>query len=154
MRTRRKTSGLAFGAILLTLSAQAADAQGSAVEAEILAAGKAWLAALDRGDADAMDRMETDDFVFAQDGRLANKPEQIASIRNGRAPAVAPSRSVTVNSLSVQGDVAVMTGTRTVGTGGLSIDAAFTEVWVRTTDGWSIKAAHYSTGGSWPDPAE
>jgi ketosteroid isomerase-like protein len=153
MRTIRKSSGLAFGAILLTLSAQAAEAQGSAVEAEILAAGEAWLAALDRADADAMDRMETNDFVFVQDGFLVNKPEQIGSIRNLRnrpALPVTPTRSVKVNSLSVEGDVAVMTGTRTIEMGGSSFETAFTEVWVRTSEGWLVKAAHYSTGSSLP----
>lgn len=148
MRTNRKTSGLAISVILLTLSAHTAYAQRDSIEAEILAAGEAWLAALDRRDAQAMDQMETEDFVFVQDGLLVNKPEQIAMLRSTQVPSPAtPTRSVKVNSLSLEGDVAVMTGTRTVGMGGISIDAVFTEVWARANEEWLIKAAHYSTGG-------
>ena len=135
--------------ILLPAAARAAitSRHGPDVEKKILDANKVWFDAYIQGDADAMDQMETDDFVFIQDGRLVDKAEQLASIRQ-RETVLDRTHVVELHKITTAGDAVVVTGFNTGTSAGQDFRLAFSEVWVREGDSWRVKLAHYSTTSS------
>ena len=132
--------------ILLSAAARAAvtSSHEQDVEREILDANKMWFDAYIHGDADAMDQIETDDFVIIQDGRLVDKAEQLARIRQ-REGVLDQSHEVELHQIAPAGDAVVVTGFSNGTSGGQEFRLAFSEVWVREGDSWRVKLAHYST---------
>ena len=93
-----------------------------------------------------MDRMETDDFAFVQDGLVATKAQQMASLK---APGRKPNCLKLDLSLGKRGfvaDSAVLTGTMTViGEDGKPVKGAFTHLPRRSGTEWRLQHSHYST---------
>jgi len=136
---RVKTLGL----MLLTISSVSCRAQDSAVQQQVLDANRSWFEAFVRGDANAMDNLETDDFVFIQDGMLVDKADQLAGIRKRGEP-LKQTHTIELHKLATTGDVVVATGFNIV-RGEETGRAAFSEVWIREGGRWRVKQAHYST---------
>ena len=127
----------------------AALAQSAVPEKEIVASIYAYFDAFARLDADAMAAIETDDYVFIQDGRIVDKQQQIASIRDARkklGTTAPPPRkyAIEVHRISRAGDRFVVTGTNTVTAEGTAFKAAFTEVWLQQGGRWRVQHGHYS----------
>ena len=106
-----------------------------------------YLAAFGTHDIPTMERMETDDFILVQDGVVATKAEQMASLK---APGRKPNNlkfalSFREGWVSIA-DSAVLTGTMTVtGEDGKPVKGAFTHLLRRSGTEWRIQHAHYST---------
>jgi len=131
--------------ILATLCiSSAAGAQQNQVEQQILDAHKNWFAAFDRGDVNAIDAMETSDFVLVNGDRIVTKQQQLENIRTGYGGGVDMTRVVGVHSFSLIGNAALITGLQYSSSqaGGDSI--LFTEVWVQEDGRWKLRSAHFS----------
>lgn len=131
--------------ILATLCiSSTAGAQQNQVEQQILDAHKNWFAAFDRGDVNAIDAMETSDFVLVNGDRIVTKQQQLENIRTGYGGGVDMTRVVGVHSFSLIGDVALITGLQYSSSqaGGDSI--IFTEVWLQDDGRWKLRSAHFS----------
>ena len=124
-----------------------AGAQSDQIERQVLDSHKAWFEAFDRGDVEAIDRMETDDFVLVNGDRIVDKQQQLENIRTGFGGGAEMTRVVGLHSFSLMGDAAVITGVQYSSSqaGGDSI--VFTEVWMRGDAGWKVTLAHFSPGG-------
>lgn len=120
-------------------------AQGPSVRQQIEAANKAWFDAFVKGDIKTMDQMETDDFVFIQDGEITDKAEQIGGLRKREGKPLQQTHTVEFHKVAVSGNVAVATGFNTARDQKESTKAAFSEVWVRDGNRWRVRLAHYST---------
>lgn len=139
--------GYWLAGMLVAATASAPSGQlGTVSEKELHATVETYLAAYRQLDMATMDRMETDDFIFVQDGRVATKTQQMASLK-------APGRKA--NSLKfdlafgdgwVVADSAVLTGSMTVtGEDGKPLKGAFTYLLRRTRGEWRVQHAHHST---------
>ncbi len=144
--------------IVVAASVAGPSAQiGSVSDKQLIAVIETYLEAFGKLDVAAMDRLETDDFVFVQDGLVLTKPQQMASLK---APGRKPGNlrfeiSVKSEHMWVTGNSAVMTGTMTVtGTGGKPTKAAFTHLLRRTGADWQIQHSHYSTEQTPTPPAK
>ena len=134
--------------ILLTVCLSGvARAQIGQAEQAVIEAHNAWFAAFDRGDIEAIDQIETDDFVLVNGDRIVEKHQQLENIRTGFGGGVEMTRVVGVHSFSLLGNAAVITGVAYSSSqaGGDSI--VFTEVWVQSGSSWRIRSAHFSTIG-------
>jgi ketosteroid isomerase-like protein len=112
------------------------------VQQQILAAEKSWFEAFLRGDASTVAKMETDDFVAIQDGQMADKPQQTASIQQRRP--IQQNRNSDVIRLMQNGDTAVLIKRDTVTVGSDSERQLVSEVWVRNNGSWKIAHFHVS----------
>lgn len=119
-------------------------AQLGRAEQEVLDAHNAWFAAFDRADVDAIDQMETEDFVLVNGDRIVEKRQQLENIRTGFGGGVEMTRVAGLHSFSMLGDAALIRGVQysSSQSGGDSI--IFTEVWVQDDGVWKIKSAHFS----------
>ncbi len=110
---------------------------------ELLKANKEYDTALVRGDADALDRLYADDFVYTTfDGSVRDKKQQLAFTRSGDLR-LESGRSDDVN-IRIYGNTAVMTGRFTargkLNGKDLSIRERYTAVWVRKNSRWRLVA--------------
>jgi ketosteroid isomerase-like protein len=114
------------------------------------AAGAAYGQAYQAGDAQLLDRVLADDYVFvALDGHALNKSEAIArwtDLARGAA-----TFADTENHIRVYGGCAVVTGRQTESgsAGGKPYTVAyrFTVVWARPKGRWQVVSEHLSTVG-------
>ena len=127
-----------------------ATAQSDQVEEAILNAHNAWFAAFDRGDVDAIDRMETDDFVLVNRDRIVDKRQQLENIRTGLGGGTEMTRVTGVHSFSLIGDAAVLTGLAYSSSQAGGESFLFSEVWVQREGRWQIRLAHFSSVGAEP----
>jgi ketosteroid isomerase-like protein len=134
-----KRAALVFASTLLfaTLTFAQQDLQG-----QLLAAKSAWLDAFFRGDADGVAKLETEDFVFIQQGQITDNPQQTQ--RNRTRGPVQQKRDTEVHRLVVNGDTAFLLGTDTITTSSDSSRQHFTVVFSRRGGNWLIQHAHYS----------
>jgi ketosteroid isomerase-like protein len=133
-----------LGLILVMVGSVSCRAQNSTVQQEVLDANRSWFDAFVRGDANQMDSMETEDFVFIQDGLLLDKADQIAGVRKF-AGQLKQTHTIELHKLATAGDAVIATGFNIVNSENETQRAAFTEVWVRDGGRWRIKQGHYST---------
>lgn len=128
----------------------AAVAQSDAVEREILESHKAWFEAFDRGDVEAIDGIETDDFVLVNGDRIVEKRQQLENIRTGYGGGVEMTRVVASHSFVLMGDTAVLRGVQYSSSQAGGDTIIFTEVWLREDGDWKIASAHFSPVGLAP----
>ena len=145
-----------FTAMLVAASVSGTSAQiGIVSEKELHATVETYLAAFSKLDIATMDRMETDDFIFVQDGVVATKAQQMASLK---APGRKPNNlkfDLSFGEGWVVSDSAVLTGTMTVtGEDGKPMKGAFTHLLRRSGRDWRIQHSHYSTERPAPSPAK
>ena len=125
-----------------------AKAQSDEAERAVIDAHNAWFEAFDHGDLDAIDRIETDDFVLVNVDRIVGKQQQIQNIRAGFGGGIEMTRVVGVHSFSLIGNAAVVIGVGYSSSqeGGASF--LFTEVWVQSNGRWQVRSAHFSPVGT------
>jgi uncharacterized protein (TIGR02246 family) len=129
-----------------------AAANPAAVEAEIRKLVTDTAAALAKNDADALDRLYSDNYMLVNlDGSVQNKAERLAQFRSGKTKF----DSFTYDEVNVrtnpEGTGAVVIG-RALATGmnnGAAIPAGryvrVTQVWSKTKDGWRQVSGHATT---------
>jgi ketosteroid isomerase-like protein len=135
---------VAATALLLAGLGAFVAAQSTADQRAVLDANKAWFDAFVRGDADAMDKIETADFVFIQDGLIEDKAQQLADIRKRAGRPLEQTHRVDLHRFARSGNVAIVTGHNVITTATDSGRVAFSEVWVRDGSLWRVAQAHYS----------
>lgn len=137
-----------LGAGLLAQPSPAAG-QGN-VEQQVLRASEAWFTALMAGDLEALNRLQTDDFLTIQQGRgavaVVTKAQQMENLRKAGADRPTFERSLSAVKVRQYGEVAVLTALATYRQGGPRRDAAtsravITEVWVSENGRWRL--AHF-----------
>jgi len=145
MRRVVALSAIVLFGVTMTSTAQQNTA---APEQEIRSAIQSYFEALNRLDADALDHIETDDYIFIQDGFILDKKTQIAMLREAKKqkPGNLNQKSEgTLHRILNAGDRYIVTGRNKVSDVTDVLDAAFTEVWVRQAGQWRLQHAHYST---------
>ncbi|HLL77059.1 MAG TPA: nuclear transport factor 2 family protein [Pyrinomonadaceae bacterium] len=128
----------------------AAGAPKAGVAEEILRLEREYAEASKRGDAEAYERLHSEDFRMTARGRVTERAELMARVRDRSRP-----RDV-VESLT-EDDVRVRDYGQTVVTTGrwrrvskspegkdTSAEGHFTRVWIRRGTGWQLAVAHYS----------
>jgi ketosteroid isomerase-like protein len=125
-------------------SGQSAPAASSADEQAIAKLHGEWLKAFDAGDADAMNRIESDDFTVAGDFGQVTKQTQLDRIRQRTEKSQEVKRSNENRQVRFYGDVAVLTETDHATTTGGTGDFQSTEVWVKHGDSWQVVHLHFS----------
>lgn len=131
--------------LALLLFAPAALAQSDA-ETELRALERAWLAAYDQNDREAMDAIVDDAFTITyQDGTVLTKAETIAALQPGQT---ATGRQFTEETVvRVWGDAAVLTGVYVwEGPGPIPGSTAqsrsrYTDTYIRTDGRWRVVAS-------------
>jgi ketosteroid isomerase-like protein len=121
---------------------------GSVSDKQLIGVIQDYLDAFGKLDVATMDRLETDDFVFVQDGVVLTKAQQMASLKApGRKPGdLKFTISVKSEQMWVVADSAVMTGVLTAtGADGRATRSAFTHLMRRSGQEWRIQHSHYST---------
>jgi len=126
---------------LCVVAAQAPAGKVKTVEQQLLTANKAYDIALVKGDADALDRLYAEEFVYTTfDGKVRDKAQQLSFTRSGDLRLVSgQSDDVKIH---VYGNTAVMTG-RFTAKGkfrgkDLDIRERYTAVWVRKAGRWQL----------------
>ena len=145
-----------IAALLIAVSAPRPLAQiGNVSERDLHGTVEKYLAAFSALDIPTMERMETDDFIFVQDGVVATKAQQMASLK---APGRKPNNLKFALSFGegwVVADSAVLMGTMTVtGDDGKPVKGAFTHLLRRSGTEWQIQHSHYSTERAPAAPAK
>jgi len=80
-------------------------------ETELLRLQREWLDAYQKHDADAIERIEADDFTLTEgDGKVTTKAEDVASIRNAKPPQPDDSFDVEDVKVRLYGDTAILMG--------------------------------------------
>ena len=140
----------------LTLAASsAAFGQGAhkaagGVADEIRRLEREYDAAAARGDAEALGRLQTDDFRMTARGRVTTGAEFLARVKSNNPPRdVVESLTTDDTQVRVYGDTAVTTGnwkrvSKNAEGKDTSAQGFFTRVWVRRGGGWRMVVAHYS----------
>ncbi|HKU76560.1 MAG TPA: nuclear transport factor 2 family protein [Pyrinomonadaceae bacterium] len=130
-------------ALLLTIASVVIGETAKKSEEELLKANREYDQALVRGDAVALDRLYSEEFVYTTpDGEVRNKAQQLAFTRSGDLRLEAgQSDEVKVR---VYGNTAVMTG-RFTAKGKLidkniDIRERYTAVWVKRSGRWRLVA--------------
>jgi ketosteroid isomerase-like protein len=136
-----------IAALLVVVSLPKAAAQiGVVFEKDLHATVEQYLVAFSTLDVATIEHMETDDFIFVQDGIVSTKAQQMASLK---APGRKPTNlkfELSFQEGWVVSDSAVLTGTMiATGEDGKPVKGAFTHLLRRTGTEWRIQHSHYST---------
>lgn len=138
-----------IGLAIVFIAFQNAEAQtvtgaaNSKIEQELLKANREYDAAIVAGDANVLDRIFADDFVYTNpDGEVKNKAQQLAFARSGDLK-LESGQSDDVK-VRVYGNTAVMTG-RFTAKGqfkgkNLEINERYTAVWIKQNGRWRLIA--------------
>ena len=131
----------------LTASGQSAAASSAHADDEqaISKLHDDWLKAFDSGDADTMNRIESDDFTVAGEFGTVTKQAQLDRVRQRTQKSQEVKRANENRQIRFYGDVALLTetdhATTTEGTG----DFQSTEVWAKHGDSWQVVHLHFSS---------
>ena len=138
-------------ASLMPLAAQQPDAKKpDSTQQQVLAASNEWFAALMAGDLNALDRLQTDDFLAIQQGRgavaVVTKAQQMENLRKSGADRPTFERALNAVKVREYGNVAVLTALATYKQSGPRRDGAMSravisEVWVNEKGRWRL--AHF-----------
>jgi ketosteroid isomerase-like protein len=134
---------LVIVALLLPAASVTLGQTPGKIEQELLKVNQAYDNALVRGDAAALDRLYSDEFVYTTpDGEVRDKSQQLAFTRSGDLR-LESGRSDDVK-VRVYGNTAVMTG-RFTATGKfkdrvIDIQERYTAVWVKRRGTWQLVA--------------
>jgi len=128
----------------------AGAAKGGGVTEEILSLEREYDRAYARHDAEAFERMHTDDFRMTARGKVATKAEILARLRDASRP-LDVIESLTSDDVQVRayGGTVVTTGrwkrvSKSAEGKDTSAEGYFTRVWVREGGRWRMSVAHYS----------
>jgi ketosteroid isomerase-like protein len=105
---------------------------------------EAWLKAYDTGDAEALDRVEDDDFTVAGEFGERTKQQQLNSVRHRTEKSEAVNRKADPQRIRFYGDVALLTEIDHTSTAEGADEFQSTEVWVRTGSTWKVVHLHFS----------
>lgn len=131
-------------------AAAAPAANSAAIETDIKKLANDGVAAVLKSDADALDKLWADNYMFvAQDGTVSTKAQRIESMKSGQTKI----ESLAYDEMSVrsnpEGTGAVLIGRVTVkGTNmGKPVDGQLraTQVWSKTKDGWRQVSGQVTT---------
>jgi ketosteroid isomerase-like protein len=147
-------SALALAASPAALAQQAHKSVPSlnvgGVTEEILSLEREYDQAYAHHDADAFERMHTDDFRMTARGKVATRAEVLAQLRDANRPRDVI-ESLTSDDVQVRayGDTVVTTGrwkrvSKSAEGMDTSAEGHFTRVWVRQGGRWRMSVAHYS----------
>lgn len=137
-------------ALFLTSMASAesgAQPRDVLAEQQVMSASKEWFDALSRGDAQALDRLETEDFVMIQRGSdnvtIIPKADHLNNVRKALESRPKFKREVGQIRIRLYGNVAVLVAiTQFVGSDPAGKQligrAVITEVWVRDSGRWRL----------------
>jgi ketosteroid isomerase-like protein len=132
-----------LAALLLTTASVALGQTSGRTEQELLRANQDYDEALVRGDATALERIYSDEFVYTTpDGEVRDKAQQLAFTRSGDLK-LEDGRSDDVR-VRIYGNTAVMTG-RFTARGkfrdrSIDIRERYTAVWVKRRGRWQLVA--------------
>jgi ketosteroid isomerase-like protein len=104
----------------------------------------AWLKAYDAGDAEALDRLEDDDFVVAGEFGERTKQQQLDSVRHRTGKSEAVDRKADPQRFRFYGDVALITEVDHASSAERPDKFQSTEVWVRAGSTWKVVHLHFS----------
>ena len=100
-----------FMVIALAVPALGQQTRKSAADQELLKLQREWLDAYQKHDAEALERIEADDFTLTEaDGKVTTKAEDVASIRNAKPPQPDDAFDVEDVKVRLYGDTAVLIG--------------------------------------------
>ena len=134
---------LAFIALLVSMASVTPGQTPSRVERELLKANRAYDEALVRGDAAALDRLYSNEFVYTNfDGEIRTKAQQLGFTRSGDLK-LESGQSDDVR-IRVYGYTAVMTG-RFTAKGKfkdrvIDVRERYTAVWIKKRGRWQLVA--------------
>ena len=135
---------------------QSANGGGSSAADEIRRLQGEYERAFARGDAEALGRLQTDDFRMTARGRVTTGAELLARVKANDPPCDRV-ESLTADDVQVRvyGDTAVSTGrwkrvSKNVEGKDTSAEGFFTHVWVKGGKGWQMVLAHYSLAAAPP----
>ena len=133
------TPPFAFGQAVTASNEHSPDEQA------IMKLQDTWLKAFDAGDADAMDKIEAEDFTVAGEFGQVTKAQQLDGVRKRTQKAQEVTRATDGRQFRFYGEVAVLTETdhATTAAEGQS-DFQTTEVWVKRGDSWQVVHLHFS----------
>jgi ketosteroid isomerase-like protein len=155
-RARRTTAALAVLwltlAVTLTTAGQKPQepSDPAAVERQVLEASREWFDALSAPDLEALDRLQTDDFLTVQQGpkgvAVIGKATQIESLRKSGDSRPKFERELSSVRVRAYGSVAVLTAVATFRRTGSDADGSVTqtvttEIWVHEGGRWRL--AHF-----------
>ena len=139
---------VAFLGVLLLCATSTANSQPASSETEILSAIRNYFDALNRLDIDSIEQIQTDDYVFIQNGQIVDKKAVIAGLRDVKQHepgGLNLKTDVTLYRVVNAGDRYIVTGRyRFTDVSGVHNDA-FTEVWINAGGRWRVQHAHYSS---------
>ena len=135
-----------LGALPDAAAAVPAQAGGPQVESQVMEASREWFTALMQGDFQAVDRLETDDFLTVQQApgavAVVDKAQQLASLRKAGDKRPRFDRELSGVKVRTYGQTAVLTALATYrqpGDKGQAVaQAVVTEVWVNESGRWRI----------------
>src|SRR5215203_7356662 len=130
---------------LMLLSAQAATGQTDAsLGTELHESYKAWVAALDRGDAAGMDALEVEDFILVGAAGMIMEKHR-PRVSDPLPVPEAPERTWSDGVIRRYGDTAILTGriTLTHETPKWTTSMGTTAVFVRQADKWRITSVQW-----------
>ena len=106
-----KLFAIVFVLIVFAVPAIAQPTKKLGAEQELLKLQREWLDAYQKHDAAALERIEADDFTLTEgDGKVTTKVEDVASLRNAKAPQPDDAFDVEDVQVRLYGDTAVLIG--------------------------------------------
>ena len=129
---------------------QGAHKAAAGVADEIRRLEREYDAAYARHDVEAFERLHTEDFRMTARGRVAERAEILARLRDASRPLYVVESLVSDDvQVRIYGDTAVTTGrwkrvSKNAEGKDTSAEGHFTRVWVRQGDRWRVSVAHYS----------
>jgi uncharacterized protein (TIGR02246 family) len=136
--------------VTVTTNAQQTAADGAPAEQAVRQLERAWLDAYEKFDAEAMDRIVSEDFVITHpNGKMQTKEQLMKMIRGPKPPSAGPMRLFTEDvQPRVYGDTVILRGrviTEMQKDGQPHRDESrYTDVYVQTNGRWRVVASHLS----------
>lgn len=133
-------------------TAQPQPAPAPNVEKQVIQTSNEWFAALMAGDIEALDRLQTDDFLTVQEGPgvvgVVDKAQQMENLRKVGDNRPRFERTLAAVKVRQYGNVAILTGLATFRRPGprqraIVNQSVVTEVWVTDSGRWRL--AHFQT---------
>ena len=103
--------------LLLSAVTVAAVAETTDSQKQVVEANRAWFDVFVKVDVARLEQMETDDFVFIQDGQLVDKSTQVQGLRKRAGKPLEQTHTVDVHKAVVDGNIVVLTGFNTIRSG-------------------------------------
>ncbi len=140
-------SAFSMAGLLIGAPRHSGRNNASGVEQQLMRLEQDWANATLKGDSQALDRLEAEDYVYNIDSMRGTKKDDLADAKSGNF--TADSMEETDMTVHVYGDAAVVTGKASLRNAkykakDISGDYLFTDTWVRKGDRWQVVASHDS----------